>query len=229
VILVYNLPVLISAEIFSGTQKELHMSQFFYIHPENPQPRLINQAVEIIRKGGVIIYPTDSGYALGCMIGDKHAMDRIVAIRKLPEGHNFTLVCSDLSELSTYAMVDNQAYRLMKNNVPNPYTFILPATKDVPRRLQTKRKTIGIRVPDNAIALALIAALGEPLLSCSLMLPGKEMTQSDPEEIRAILERQVDLIIHGGYLGVEPTTVIDLTGDSPEILREGSGDTTPFI
>ena len=205
------------------------MSQFFYIHPENPQPRLINQAVEIIRKGGVIIYPTDSGYALGCGIGEKSAMERIVRIRQLPEHHNFTLVSSDLSELSTYAMVDNQAYRLMKNNVPNPYTFILPATKDVPRRLQTKRKTIGIRVPDNAIALALIAALGEPLLSCSLMLPGKEMTQSDPEEIRAILERQVDLIIHGGYLGVEPTTVIDLTGDSPEILREGSGDTTPFI
>ncbi len=142
------------------------MSQFFYIHPENPQPRLINQAVEIIRKGGVIIYPTDSGYALGCGIGEKSAMERIVRIRQLPENHNFTLVCSDLSELSTYTMVDNQAYRLMKNNVPNPYTFILPATKDVPRRLQTKRKTIGIRVPDNAIALALIAALGEPLLSC---------------------------------------------------------------
>jgi len=205
------------------------MSQFFYIHPENPQSRLINQAVEIIRKGGVIIYPTDSGYALGCGIGEKAAMERIVKIRQLPENHNFTLVCSDLSELSTYAMVDNQAYRLMKNNVPNPYTFILPATKDVPRRLQTKRKTIGIRVPDNAIALALIAALGEPLLSCSLMLPGEEMTQSDREEIRNILERQVDLIIHGGYLGVEPTTVIDLTNDSPEIIREGSGSLTPFI
>ena len=190
---------------------------------------MINQAVEIIRKGGVIIYPTDSGYALGCGIGEKAAMERIVKIRQLPENHNFTLVCSDLSELSTYAMVDNQAYRLMKNNVPNPYTFILPATKDVPRRLQTKRKTIGIRVPDNAIALALIAALGEPLLSCSLMLPGEEMTQSDPEEIRAILEHQVDLIIHGGYLGVEPTTVVDLTGDSPEIIREGSGSLTPFI
>lgn len=205
------------------------MSQFFYIHPENPQPRLINQAVEIIRKGGVIIYPTDSGYALGCGIGEKSAMERIVRIRQLPENHNFTLVCSDLSELSTYAMVGNQAYRLMKNNVPNPYTFILPATKDVPRRLQTKRKTIGIRVPDNAIALALIAALGEPLLSCSLMLPSEEMTQSDPEEIRTLLEHQVDLIIHGGYLGVEPTTVVDLTGDSPEIIREGSGSLTPFI
>ena len=204
------------------------MSQFFYIHPENPQTRLINQAVEIIKSGGVIVYPTDSGYALGCAIGDKHAMDRIVAIRRLPENHNFTLVCSDLSELSTYALVTNQSYRLIKNNVPNPYTFILPATKDVPRRLMTKRKTIGIRVPDNVIALALISALGEPILSCSLMLPNEEITQSDPDEIREHLEHQVDLIIHGGYLGQSPTTVIDLTEDSPEIIRVGSGDPTPF-
>ena len=204
------------------------MSQFFYIHPENPQARLINQAVEIIKNGGVIIYPTDSGYALGCAIGEKHAMDRIVAIRKLPENHNFTLVCSDLSELSTYALVTNQSYRLIKNNTPNPYTFILPATKDVPRRLMTKRKTIGIRVPDNAIALALIAALGEPILSCSLMLPDTEITESDPDEIREHLEHRVDLIIHGGYLGQEPTTVIDLTEDAPKIIREGSGDITPF-
>lgn len=204
------------------------MSQFFYIHPDNPQARLINQAVEIIKNGGVIIYPTDSGYALGCAIGEKHAMDRIVAIRKLPENHNFTLVCSDLSELSTYALVTNQSYRLIKNNTPNPYTFILPATKDVPRRLMTKRKTIGIRVPDNAIALALIAALGEPILSCSLMLPDTEITESDPDEIREHLEHRVDLIIHGGYLGQEPTTVIDLTEESPRIIREGSGYITPF-
>lgn len=204
------------------------MSQFFYIHPENPQTRLINQAVEIIKNGGVIVYPTDSGYALGCAIGDKHAMDRIVAIRRLPENHNFTLVCSDLSELSTYALVTNQSYRLIKNNVPNPYTFILPATKDVPRRLMTKRKTIGIRVPNNIIALALISALGEPILSCSLMLPNEAITQSDPDEIREHLEHQVDLIIHGGYLGQSPTTVIDLTQDSPEIIRVGSGDPTPF-
>lgn len=204
------------------------MSQFFYIHPDNPQARLINQAVEIIKNGGVIIYPTDSGYALGCAIGEKHAMDCIVAIRKLPENHNFTLVCSDLSELSTYALVTNQSYRLIKNNTPNPYTFILPATKDVPRRLMTKRKTIGIRVPDNAIALALIAALGEPILSCSLMLPDTEITESDPDEIREHLEHRVDLIIHGGYLGQEPTTVIDLTEDAPKIIREGSGDITPF-
>lgn len=204
------------------------MSQFFYIHPENPQARLINQAVEIIKKGGVIVYPTDSGYALGCAIGEKAAMDRIVAIRQLPENHNFTLVCSDLSEISTYAMVSNQAYRLIKNNTPNPYTFILPATKELPRRLMTKRKTIGLRVPDNAIALALLEALGEPILSCSLMLPHTEMTESDPDEIRQHLERRVDLIIHGGYLGQTPTTVIDLTEDSPVVIREGSGDPSPF-
>ncbi|HHF6225988.1 TPA: L-threonylcarbamoyladenylate synthase [Haemophilus influenzae] len=207
------------------------MSQFFYIHPENPQARLINQAVEILQKGGVIVYPTDSGYALGCMMGDKHAMDRIVAIRKLPEGHNFILVCSDLSELSTYARVNNTAYRLIKNNTPGRYTFILTATKELPRRLMTsKRKTIGLRVPDNKIALDLLSALGEPILSCSLMLPNEEhTTQSDPEEIRDRLEHQVDLIIHGGYLGQEPTTVVDLTEESPVILREGSGSTAPFI
>ncbi|WP_314721516.1 L-threonylcarbamoyladenylate synthase [Haemophilus pittmaniae] len=207
------------------------MSQFFYIHPENPQARLINQAVEILRNGGVIVYPTDSGYALGCMIGDKHAMDRIVAIRKLPEGHNFTLVCSDLSELSNYAQVSNSAYRLIKNNTPGRYTFILTATKELPRRLMTsKRKTIGIRVPDNQIALDLLNALGEPILSCSLMLPGEDhITQADPEEIRDRLEHQVELIIHGGYLGQEPTTVVDLTEDTPIILRQGSGPTSPFI
>ncbi|HHF4073196.1 L-threonylcarbamoyladenylate synthase [Haemophilus influenzae] len=207
------------------------MSQFFYIHPENPQARLINQAIEILQKGGVIVYPTDSGYALGCMMGDKHAMDRIVAIRKLPEGHNFTLVCSDLSELSTYSTVNNIAYRLIKNNTPGRYTFILTATKELPRRLMTsKRKTIGLRVPDNKIALDLLSALGEPILSCSLMLPNEEhTTQSDPEEIRDRLEHQVDLIIHGGYLGQEPTTVVDLTEESPVILREGSGSTDPFI
>lgn len=207
------------------------MSQFFYIHPENPQARLINQAVEILRKGGVIVYPTDSGYALGCMIGDKHAMDRIVAIRQLPEGHNFTLVCSDLSELSTYATVSNVAYRLIKNNTPGRYTFILTATKELPRRLMTsKRKTIGLRVPDNQIALDLLSALGEPILSCSLMLQSEvHTTQLDPEEIRDRLEHQVDLIIHGGYLGQAPTTVVDLTEESPVILREGSGSVEPFV
>lgn len=204
------------------------MSQFFYIHPDNPQTRLIHQAVEIIKKGGVIVYPTDSGYALGCAIGEKAAMDRIVAIRQLPENHNFTLVCHDLSEISLYAMVSNQSYRLIKNNTPNPYTFILPATKELPRRLMTKRKTIGIRVPDNAIALALLEALGEPILSCSLMLPHTEVTESDPDEIRDYLEKRVELIIHGGYLGQQPTTVVDLTDETPLIIREGAGDLTPF-
>ncbi len=205
------------------------MSQFFYIHPENPQPRLITQTVEIVRKGGVIVYPTDSGYALGCMIGEKHAMDRIVEIRQLPENHNFTLVCSDLSELSSYSIVSNVAYRLIKNNTPGHYTFILTATKEVPRRLMTsKRKTIGIRVPDNKIALSLLLELGEPILSCSLILPNQEETQYDPEEIRDRLEKQVDLIINGGYLGQKPTTVIDLTEDTPQIIRVGSGDVAPF-
>lgn len=204
------------------------MSQFFYIHPDNPQTRLIHQAVEIIKKGGVIVYPTDSGYALGCAIGEKAAMDRIVAIRQLPENHNFTLVCHDLSEISLYAMVSNQSYRLIKNNTPNPYTFILPATKELPRRLMTKRKTIGIRIPDNAIALALLEALGEPILSCSLMLPHTEVTESDPDEIRDYLEKRVELIIHGGYLGQQPTTVVDLTDETPVIIRKGAGDLTPF-
>lgn len=204
------------------------MSQFFYIHPDNPQTRLIHQAVEIIKKGGVIVYPTDSGYALGCAIGEKVAMDRIVAIRQLPENHNFTLVCHDLSEISLYAMVSNQSYRLIKNNTPNPYTFILPATKELPRRLMTKRKTIGIRIPDNAIALALLEALGEPILSCSLMLSHTEVTESDPDEIRDYLEKRVELIIHGGYLGQQPTTVVDLTDETPVVIREGAGDLTPF-
>ena len=155
-------------------------------------------------------------------------MDRIVAIRQLPENHNFTLVCHDLSEISLYAMVSNQSYRLIKNNTPNPYTFILPATKELPRRLMTKRKTVGIRVPDNAIALALLEALGEPILSCSLMLPHTEVTESDPDEIRDYLEKRVELIIHGGYLGQQPTTVVDLTDETPVIIREGAGDLTPF-
>lgn len=204
------------------------MSQFFYIHPDNPQLRLIDQAVEILKQGGVIVYPTDSGYALGCQLSDKQAMDRIIGIRRLPENHNFTLVCSDLSELSNYALINNQTYRLIKNNVPNPYTFILSATKEVPRRLLTKRKTIGIRVPNNAIALALVRSLGEPILSCSLILPNEDNAQSDPDIIRDILEHQVDLIIHGGYLGQSPTTVIDLSENNPNIIRIGSGDPTPF-
>lgn len=205
------------------------MSQFFYIHPDNPQARLINQAVALLREGAVVVYPTDSGYAMGCMLGDKHAMDRIVRIRQLDPEHNFTLMCRDLSEISLYAQVSNSAFRLIKNNTPGAYTFILKATKEVPRRLMTpKRKTIGLRVPDNNIAQALLEALGEPLMSTSLILPGNDFTESDPEEIRDHLEHQVDLIINGGYLGQQPTTVIDLTEDAPVIVREGVADSAPF-
>ena len=205
------------------------MSQFFYIHPDNPQPRLINQAVEIVRKGGVIVYPTDSGYALGCKIEDKSAMERICRIRHLPNGHNFTLMCRDLSELSTYAYVDNVAFRLIKNNTPGNYTFILKATKEVPRRLMSeKRKTIGLRVPSNPIAIALLEALGEPLMSTTLMLPGNDFAESDPEDIKDHLGKLVDLVIDGGSIGQQPTTVIDLTEAAPEVVREGAGDPAPF-
>ncbi|HEY0210228.1 L-threonylcarbamoyladenylate synthase [Acerihabitans sp.] len=206
------------------------MSQFFTIHPENPQPRLINQTVDLLRKGAVIVYPTDSGYALGCRLEDKTAMERICRIRQLDGNHNFTLVCRDLSELSTYAHVDNQAFRLMKNNTPGKYTFILKATKEVPRRLMNdKRKTIGLRVPSNAIALALLETMDEPLMSTTLMLPGNDFAESDPEMIRDHLGKQVDLVIHGGFLGQQPTTVIDLTDDTPAVVRDGVGDITPFL
>lgn len=205
------------------------MSQFFYVHPDNPQARLINQAVAIIRNGGVVVYPTDSGYALGCQLENKHALERICHIRRLNDKHNFTLLCRDLSELSLYARVDNAAFRLLKNNTPGPYTFIFKGTKEVPRRLMNaKRKTIGIRVPDNRIALDLLEALGEPLMSTSLILPNSEVTESDPEEIRDKLENLVDCILNGGYLGEQPTTVIDFSGDERVIARVGSGDPEPF-
>ncbi len=205
------------------------MSQFFQIHPDNPQPRLIDKAVEIIRQGGVIVYPTDSGYALGCHLGDKTAQERIRRIRQVDDKHNFTLVCRDLSELATYAKVDNTAYRLIKSLTPGPYTFILVATREVPRRLQNpKRKTIGLRVPDNRVAQALLETLGEPLMSSTLMLPGDDMPLTDPYDIRDTLEHSLDLIIDGGYCGFEPTTVVDLTGDAPVVLREGLGDVSVF-
>lgn len=201
------------------------MSQFFQIHAETPQPRLIRQAVDLLRGGAVIVYPTDSGYALGCLIGDKDAIERIRQIRRLDERHNFTLVCRDLSEIATYAKVDNSTYRLLKLLTPGAYTFILDATREVPRRLQhPKRKTIGIRVPDNAIAQALLAELGEPLMSTTLILPGDELPQNDPYEFRSQLERQVDLIIDGGYGDLEPTTVIDLVDGVPVVVRQGKGD-----
>ena len=205
------------------------MAQFFQIHPENPQHRLIVQAADIIRKGGIVVYPTDSAYALGCHIGDKDALDRIRALRKLDKDHNFTLMCRDLSELATYARVDNVAYRLIKNYTPGAYTFILESTAEVPRRLMhPKRKTIGLRVPDNAISLALLEELREPIMTSTLLMPGDEYPMSDPYDIRDVLEKHVDLIIDGGYCGLEPTTIIDLSGDSPELIRQGKGDFSPF-
>lgn len=205
------------------------MSQFYQIHPENPQARLIRHAVEIIREGGVVVYPTDSAYALGCQIGDKKALDRIRRIRKLDDKHNFTLVCRDLSEIATYAKVNNTAYRLLRHATPGPYTFILQATSEVPRRLMhAKRKTVGLRVPDNAIATALLADLGEPLMSVTLIMPGDEFPLIDPYDIRETLEREVDLVIDGGYCGMEPTTVVDLVDETPVVLRAGKGDTAPF-
>lgn len=205
------------------------MSQYFQIHPENPQPRLVHQAVEIIRGGGLIVYPTDSCYALGCQIGDKAAMERIARIRRIDRQHNFTLVCRDLSEIATYAKVENWAYRLLKAHTPGPYTFILRATREVPRRLQhARRKSIGIRVPDNHIAQALLAELGEPLMSSTLILPGETLPMTEPDEIRARLEHEVDLVIDGGHCGMEPTTVVDLMDRPPGILRQGRGSAGAF-
>lgn len=203
------------------------MSLFFQIHPDNPQARLINQAVEIMRDGGVVIYPTDSCYALGCHIGDRDAAKRIRNIRRLEPKHDFTLMCSELNEVGTYAKLENPAFRLIKTLTPGPYTFIMQATKEVPKRLLTpKRKTIGLRIPNNAIVSAMLSALGEPIISSTLILPGDEYPMSDPYEMRDILDKQVDLIIDGGYCGLEPTTVVDLLGDMPKVVREGLGDIT---
>lgn len=205
------------------------MSQFFHIHPDNPQGRLITQTVQIIRSGGVIVYPTDSGYAIGCGLGDKRAMERIAQIRDLDKNHNFTLVCKDLSEIATFARVDNSAFRIIRSLTPGPYTFIFKGTKEVPKRLlNDKKKTIGIRVPNNNIALAILEELGEPLMSSSLLLPGDEFSESDPDDIRTQLEKRVDLIIHGGYLGENPTSVVDFSDDEPVVLRVGEGDVSQF-
>ena len=204
------------------------MAQFLTIHPDNPQDRLIKQAVETINKGGVVIYPTDSCYALGCRLGDKAAMERILAIRQMNLKHHFTLMCADLSELGTYAKVDNSQFRQLKAATPGSYTFILQATKEVPNRtLHPKRKTIGLRVPDNQIALALLKELGEPMLSCTLILPEDNEPLTDPYEIRDRLDSAVDLIIDGGWCGTEPTTVIDMT-DGVELVRQGRGDVSLF-
>ncbi|ADE11862.1 L-threonylcarbamoyladenylate synthase [Sideroxydans lithotrophicus] len=201
------------------------MAQFFTIHPENPQPRLIKQAAEMLRNGAVIVYPTDSGYALGCHLDDKDAVTRIRQIRGLDDKHFLTLMCRDLSELSHYARVDNAQFRLLKNNTPGSYTFILEATREVPRRLQhPKRSTVGLRIPDHPIALALLEELGEPLLSSTLILPDEEQPLTDVDVIREQLERLVELVIEGGTVGIGPTTVIDLTDATPVLVRRGIGE-----
>ena len=201
------------------------MAQFFDIHPDNPQRRLIAQAVSIIDRGGLIIYPTDSSYALGCHIGDKSAMERIQRIRQLDNKHHFTLVCSDLSEIGTYAKVSNADYRLMKMLTPGPYTFLLKATSEVPRRLMNpKRKTIGVRVPDNNIVHAMLLELGQPIMSSTLIPAGGDQAMDDAEEIREAYQHSVDLVIDGGFCGIEPTTVISLIDSVPEIMRHGKGD-----
>lgn len=205
------------------------MAQFFSIHPDNPQPRLLRRAAEIVRAGGVIVYPTDSCYALGCRLGDKEAMERMRAIRQVDERHHFALVCRDLAEIAIYAKVDNRQFRLLKAATPGSYTFILKATREVPKRLQhPSRRTVGLRVPDHKIVRALLAELGEPLLSSTLLLPGDDLPLNDAQEIRARLEYRVDLILDGGSCGIVPTTVIDLSGETPLVTREGRGSTQPF-
>ena len=201
------------------------MAQFFSIHPQNPQPRLVRQAAEILRAGGVMVYPTDSCYALGCVIGDKEAMERIREIRGVDEKHHLTLVCGDLAEIARYARVDNRQFRLLRNAFPGSFTFILEATKEVPRRLQhPKRRTIGLRIPNHPVALELLAELGEPILSSTLQLPGDEYPLNDAGDIRERLERRIDLIIDAGPCGLEATTVVDITGEEPVVARRGKGD-----
>ncbi len=205
------------------------MGQTLHIHPDNPQLRLINQVVAVMRKGGLVVYPTDSCYAIGCHIGDKAAQDRVRKIRQLDDNHDFTLVCRDLSEISLYAKIDNAAYKIIKSLTPGPFTFILKATREVPKRLQNpKRKTIGLRIPDNPIALALLDALGEPVMTSTLQMPGDDFPLSDPDEINDKLSKLVDVIIDGGACELEPTSVIELMNDVPVIRRRGRGDVSQF-
>ena len=204
-------------------------STYLEIHPKNPQLRLIRQAADIIREGGVVVYPTDSCYALGCHIGDKDAMERIGRIRNIDKHHHFTLVCRDLSEIAVYARVSNQNYRLLKAHTPGAYTFILLATRETPKRLQhERRRTIGIRIPDHPVPLALLAELNEPLLSSTLLLPGDDLPMTDAREIQDRLKHQIDAVLDGGNCGFEPTTVVDLEGPAPVVLRQGRGDPRPF-
>lgn len=205
------------------------MALLLSIHPVNPQPRLVRQAIAAIRDGSVVAYPTDSCYALGCLIGDKDAMERIRRIREAGKDHNFTLVCRDLAEIARYARVNNQQYRTLRAFTPGPYTFLLEATREVPKRLQNpKRRTIGIRVPDNAVVRMLLAELGEPIMSSTLHLPGDEAPLTDPQEIKSRLEHQVDIVIDGGHCGFEPTSIVDLSGEAPAVVRRGKGDVSAF-
>lgn len=203
------------------------MARIVQVHPKDPQPRNVAEIVAALRAGALLAYPTDSSYALGCHIGDKRAMDRIRRIRQADKDHNFTLVCSDLSEISLYARIENWAYRLLKAHTPGPYTFILTATREVPKRLQhPKRRTIGIRVPDNAIVHAMLEALGEPIMSSTLLLPGDDLPLTDANEIDERIGHEIELIVDGGSAGIEPTTVVDLSSGRVEILRQGRGDTS---
>ena len=205
------------------------MTQYFQIHPDNPQPRLIRQAAEIIDAGGIVALPTDSSYALVCHLDDKDAVDRLRRIRGIDDKHHLTLLCRDLSEIANYARVDNKQYRLLKAATPGPFTFILEATREVPRRLShPSRKTIGLRVPENAIAQSLLEQLSQALIGTTLIPAGSDVPLNDPDEIRDNLQRQVELVIDGGSCSLEPTTVVDLTGDSPVVLRRGRGDTSMF-
>lgn len=205
------------------------MSQFFSVHPEHPQPRLMKQAADIVRSGGLIVFPTDSAYALGGQMGNADLLARIRRIRDVDDRHHFTLMCRDLSEIGTYARVDNTQYRLLKATTPGTYTFILEGTRELPRRLMhPKRKTIGLRVPDHPVVAALLAELGEPLLTSTLLLPGEDLPLTDADDIRERLGKQVDLVIEAGFCGPEATSVIDLTSGSPELIRAGKGDLTPF-
>lgn len=206
------------------------MTQLFQIHPENPQLRLVRHIVTTIQEGGVVAYPTDSAYALGCQIGNKDALERIRNIRQLDKFHNFTLVCRDLSELGIYAKVNNSIYRLLKAYTPGAYTFILLASREVPRRLQhPKRKTIGLRIPDNKITMTILEELGEPIMSVTLIMPGTSLPVSDPELIYEKLQDQVDAVVDGGICDPAPTTVVDFVDDEPRIVRKGKGDVTPFL
>ena len=205
------------------------MTQFFQLHPENPQARLIKQAAQVIHAGGIVALPTDSCYALVCHLDDKDAVTRLRRLRGVDDKHHLTLLCRDLSEISQYARVDNRQYRLLKATTPGPYTFILEATREVPRRLShPSRKTIGLRVPENRIAHALLEELGQPLLGTTLILPGDELALTDPDDIRARLEKQVELVIDGGACSLQATTVVDLTETEPVLIRQGRGDSAPF-